>query len=276
MQDFEVQAVLHFAAHAYVGESVTSPRKYFENNVVNSLTLLNAMLDAGVRFMVFSSSCATYGNPQRLPIAEDHVQNPVNPYGESKLCIEKILRWYGDAYDIRSVTLRYFNAAGADSSGELGESHSPETHLIPLAIAAAQRTIPYLTIFGADYETPDGTAVRDYVHVDDLADAHVKAVSRLFGGSRSVSVNLGTGRGYSVRDVIATVARAAGRPVPVRAAPRRAGDPAILVAASERAKAVLGWTPQMSELETIVETAWNWHFAQLPQVSAPGSVRSGV
>jgi UDP-arabinose 4-epimerase len=269
MLEFDVQAVLHFAAHAYVGESMTAPRKYFHNNVVNSLSLLDAMLDAGVRRIVFSSSCATYGNPQLLPIGEEHIQIPVNPYGETKLCVEKALRWYEEAYGLRSVTLRYFNAAGADPEGEIGECHDPETHLIPLAIAAAQGTIPHLTIFGSDYATPDGTPVRDYVHVSDLASAHVKAVDRLFEGSRSLRLNLGTGQGYSVREVISAVAQAAKRPVPIKAAPRRSGDPASLIAGAGHAKAALGWTPQLSEIGTIVDTAWHWHVQQLAQVGTP-------
>lgn len=259
LEKFDIQAVLHFAASAYVGESVSHPRKYFQNNLVNSLALLDTMVDVGVSTLVFSSSCATYGVPTELPIAEDHPQDPINPYGASKRFVEDVLRWYGEAYGLRSATLRYFNAAGADPDGEIGESHDPETHLIPLVIAAAQGTIPHVQIFGTDYDTRDGTAVRDYVHVSDLADAHVRAMNALIDGASSMRLNLGTGRGHSIREVIAAVTKVSGRPIPVREAPRRAGDPAALVAAPGRAAAVLGWKPEHSSLSTIVETAWRWH-----------------
>jgi UDP-arabinose 4-epimerase len=255
----KMDAVVHFAANALVGESMTNPAKYFQNNTVGSLNLLNAMHEAGVGTIVFSSTCATYGNPVRVPIDETHPQAPVNPYGDSKLMVEKMLRWYGDSYGLRWMALRYFNAAGAAPDGEIGEDHDPESHLIPLVIGAALGTRPPVKIFGTDYPTPDGTAVRDYVHVMDLADAHVRAIDRLRAGTASQAINLGTGRGHSVREVVDTVARAGGRPVPAIEAPRRAGDPPELVAAPTLARDVLGWTCQYPGIETIVRHAWAWH-----------------
>src|SRR5262244_2197149 len=263
LKRFKVQGVIHFAAHAYVGESVQHPRKYFDNNVSKTLTLLDTLLDADIDKFVFSSSCATYGIPQHLPITEDHPQAPINPYGATKLFVEQILHWYERAYRMRHVSLRYFNAAGADPDGELGEDHTPETHLIPLVIAAAQGVNAAVEIFGTDYDTDDGTAVRDYVHVCDLAAAHVRAVDHLLAGEPSISVNLGTGRGYSIRDVITAVEAVGGSPVPVIHCARRAGDPAALVADPRRAQATLHWVPQMSDLHTIVRTAWDWHGKQL-------------
>jgi UDP-arabinose 4-epimerase len=259
VQEFDIQAVVHFAAHAYVGESVQNPRKYFQNNVSGTLAFIDSLLDNGVDKIVFSSSCATYGIPDQLPIKEDHPQQPINPYGASKLMIENVLRWYNSAYGLRSTILRYFNAAGADPEGEIGEHHSPETHLIPLVIAAAQGKIPEVEIFGTDYNTKDGTAVRDYIHVMDLAEAHVRAVSRLLLGGTGDQLNLGTGRGHSIREVISAVEAVSGRSVPYREEPRRAGDPTALVADPTRAEAVLGWRPRLSELRSIVETAWRWH-----------------
>lgn len=253
----QVTAVVHFAAYAYVGESVIHPRKYFSNNVVGTLNLLNAMLDTGVRDIVFSSTCATYGNPVRVPIDEKHPQSPVNPYGESKLAIERVLHWYAGAYQLRFAALRYFNAAGADPDGELGEDHDPETHLIPLALEAALGG-KGLEIYGTDYATPDGTAVRDYIHVQDLAEAHVAALDRLRRGSTELFVNLGTGRGHSVREVIAAVEKVSGRKVPAREVGRRAGDPAELVADPRLAAELLGWKARIPGIETIVEHAWRW------------------
>src|SRR3954452_13206648 len=255
----KIDVVVHFAANALVGESMTNPAKYFQNNTVGSLNLLNAMHDAGVETIVFSSTCATYGDPVRVPIDESHPQAPVNPYGESKLMVEKILRWYGDAYDLRWMALRYFNAAGADPDGEIGEDHDPESHLIPLVIGAAQGVRPPVKIFGTDYPTPDGTAVRDYIHVMDLADAHLRALNRLAAGTPSQAINLGTGRGHSVREVVDAVTRVSGGTVPAVEPPRRAGDPPDLVAAPARAREVLGWTCRYPELETIVRHAWAWH-----------------
>ena len=256
--------MIHFAAYAYVGESVTNPRKYFGNNVTGTLSLLDAMLDAGVRDVVFSSTCATYGEPVRVPIAEDHPQNPVNPYGETKLAVEKMLHWYGQAYGLRYAALRYFNAAGADPDGELGEEHDPETHLIPLAIDAALRPTAQLKVFGTDYPTPDGTAIRDYIHVVDLADAHLRALAKLREGSPALRLNLGTGQGHSVREVVAAVEKVTGRAVRLQETGRRAGDPPALVADAREAAATLGWKPRYAELETIVEHAVRWRERRLP------------
>jgi len=256
---FRICATIHFAAHAYVAESVEQPRRYFENNVSKTLVLLDALLDAGVHKIVFSSSCATYGVPRGLPIAEDHPQSPISPYGASKLFVENVLNWYERAYGLRYMNLRYFNAAGADPDGEIGEDHTPETHLIPLVIAAAQRKIPFLELFGTDYDTPDGTAVRDYVHVCDLASAHVKALDHLLAEGASACVNLGTGRGHSIRDVISAVETISRRRVPVSEGPRRPGDPPALIANPQLGQALLGWRPGKSDLLTIVRTAWDWH-----------------
>ncbi|HVS88641.1 MAG TPA: UDP-glucose 4-epimerase GalE [Candidatus Acidoferrum sp.] len=256
IEQYRIEAVIHFAAHAYVGESVADPRKYFQNNVVNTLNLLGVMLDLGVKYIVYSSTCATYGVPEKLPISEEHSQRPVNPYGESKLFIERVLHWYEKAYGLRWVALRYFNAAGA--SGQLGECHDPETHLIPLAIDAALTRFP-LSVFGTDYPTEDGTAVRDYIHVDDLASAHIAALEYLIKKGTSRAFNLGTGQGHSVREVLQTVERVSKMAVPYRAAARRPGDPAVLVADSRAAKELLSWTPQRSSLREIVESAWLWH-----------------
>lgn len=257
LEEHQVSAVIHFAAYTYVGESVTNPRKYFHNNIVNTLNLLDAMVDAGVRDIVFSSTCATYGEPVRVPIDEQHPQNPVNPYGESKLAVEKMLRWYAGAYGLRYAALRYFNAAGADPDGELGEDHAPETHLIPLAIEAALGG-PELSIFGTDYPTPDGSAIRDYIHVSDLADAHLLALRKLQAGAPQLQLNLGTGRGHSVREVVNAVERVSGRKVPARLVDRRAGDPPALVADARQAAELLGWKPQYPDLATIVEHAFRW------------------
>jgi len=255
------EAVIHFAASAYVGESMTNPRKYFHNNTANTLQLLDIMLDHDVRRFVFSSTCATYGVPQRVPIDEAHPQAPVNPYGESKLFVERILHWYGEAYGLTSVALRYFNASGADPEGEIGEDHDPETHLIPLVIGAAMGTRPPVGVFGTDYPTPDGTAIRDYIHVMDLADAHARALDYLVKGGERTAINLGTGSGHSVRAVIETVERVSGRQVPRKDSPRRAGDPPELVADARKAKQVLGWSARYTDLAEIVEHAWKWHTA---------------
>jgi UDP-glucose-4-epimerase GalE len=254
-----VGAVMHFAAFAYVGESMTKPQLYFHNNVGNTLTLLDAMLEAEVRRIVFSSTCATYGIPEKVPMDEATPQRPINPYGETKLMMERALYWYGAAYGIRSVALRYFNAAGADPDGETGEAHDPETHLIPLILDAALGRRPDVQVFGTDYETRDGTAIRDYIHVTDLADAHVKAVQYLERGGETTAINLGTGEGHTVKEVIDAVERVTGRKVPRREVERRAGDPPSLVADAARAGAVLSWRPRMSDLDSIVGTAWNWH-----------------
>jgi len=255
---YEISAVIHFAAFAYVGESMKRPELYFDNNVTKSLVLLDAVAEAGVHHVVFSSSCAIYGAPARMPITEDTLQLPVNPYGETKLIVERALRWYGVAHDISWTALRYFNAAGADLDGELGEVHSPETHLIPLVLDSAlgRRTVE---VYGDDYPTPDGTCVRDYIHVSDLAEAHVRALDYLMKGGMSIALNLGTGDGHSVRQVIDVVEQVTSRKVPHRVAPRRAGDPAVLVADPSLAGKVLAWHPQHSRLESIVGSAWKWH-----------------
>lgn len=257
--EHECEAVLHFAALAYVGESVTDPRRYFENNVGGTLELLGAMQDCGVAHIVFSSTCATYGEPQTDVLAEDHPQAPINPYGDTKLYIERALRWYSEAYGLRYMALRYFNAAGADPEGEIGEAHDPETHLIPIIIEAARGIRSHVSIFGTDYPTPDGTAIRDYVHVMDLADAHVLALRHLVDGGACGALNLGTENGSSVREVIAAVERVSGQPIEVREAARRAGDPPRLVADARRARDLLGWEPRYADLDVVVETAWRWH-----------------
>ena len=259
LAEHRVAAVMHFAAYAYVGESVGNPALYYRNNLSGSLSLLEAMRETGVGEIVFSSTCAIYGTPDAVPIRETAPQNPVNPYGETKRAIERALHWYGQAYAIRSAALRYFNAAGADGEGEIGEDHEPETHLIPLVLEAALGRRPAIEVFGTDYPTPDGTAIRDYIHVDDLADAHLRALERLRSGGASIALNLGTGQGHSVREVIATAAAVSGRKIEVRDAPRRPGDPPALVADPSLAAQALGWRASRSSLETIIRTAFAWH-----------------
>jgi UDP-arabinose 4-epimerase len=259
MRAHRAEAVMHFAASAYVGASNVDPRAYYTNNVVNGLNLLDAMLDEGVTRLVFSSSCATYGHQHTPLLAEDHPQLPVNPYGETKLALERAIRWYGAAYGLRAVTLRYFNAAGADADGEIGETHDPEPHIIPIVLRAAAGELPQVDVFGDDYPTPDGTAVRDYVHVTDLADAHVRALAHLEGGGESVELNLGSERGFSVRELVAAASRIAGREMPVRISPRRRGDPPRLVADGAAARRLLGWTPHASTLDAMLGSAWRWH-----------------
>lgn len=253
-----IDAVMHFAACAYVGESVEYPRKYFYNNVESALTLLNTALDSGIDNFVFSSSCAVYGVPDKIPIAEDTPRQPINPYGISKLFVENALESYERAYGLRYANLRYFNAAGADESGKIGEVHDPETHIIPLALAAAAGTSPELQIYGTDYKTPDGTCIRDYVHVNDLAEAHVLALQLLMTGTRRLALNLGTGEGHSVKHLLTTIEEVTGKRVPYRATSRRPGDAPILVADPSRAQSLLSWTAQRS-LRQIIETAWNWY-----------------
>jgi UDP-glucose-4-epimerase GalE len=250
-------AVMHFAAHAYVGESVERPRKYFRNNVEAGLALLNATIDSGIRTFVFSSSCAVYGTPKKIPVAEDEPRQPINPYGVSKLFFEHALEAYERAYGLRSVRLRYFNAAGADDGGDLGELHDPETHLIPLALAAAAGVGPELEVFGVDYPTADGTCIRDYIHVNDLAEAHVSALQYLVNGGASVSLNLGTGRGSSIREIMTAIRTATGYQVPWRAAQPRPGDPPVLIADPTNAERTLGWTASRT-VEEMVMTAWKW------------------
>jgi UDP-glucose 4-epimerase len=258
-RQYAIDGVLHFAGKALVGESAVVPEAYYETNFIGGLNLLNAMKDAGVQYLIFSSTCATYGVPVKVPITEDHPQNPINPYGDSKLAFEHALRWFHEAHGLEYLSLRYFNAAGADAAGEFGEDHDPETHLIPSVLAAAAGRRPDVQIFGTDYPTPDGTCLRDYIHVADLARAHVLGLQGLMEGRvQSQAVNLGAGFGYSVREVIETVRRVTGRSFTVREVERRVGDPPELVAAVDRGKQILGWSAVESDLENIVRTAWNW------------------
>ncbi len=258
LKDFNVDTVVHFAAYAYVGESVTDPSKYYQNNVASTLNLLDAMRAAGVGKFVFSSSCATYGDPEYVPMDEAHPQNPINPYGETKFMCERILQAYDAAYSMRFVSLRYFNAAGADPGGRIGESHNPETHLLPLILQAARGKRDSVSIFGTDYGTPDGTCIRDYIHISDLAQAHSLAIDHLRRDGKSRFYNLGTETGHSVREVINLCSKVSGKPIPVVEAPRRSGDPPRLVASAARAKAELGWAPRFTDLEETIRTAWNW------------------
>lgn len=254
-----IAAVLHFAAYAYVGESVLAPAKYYRNNVVGTLTLLEAMQAAGVSALVFSSTCATYGEPRVLPIPEEHPQAPINPYGRSKWMVEQILNDFAAAYGLRSVQFRYFNAAGADPQGRLGEDHDPETHLIPLLLLTALGKRESVSLFGTDYPTADGTCIRDYIHVSDLAMAHVLGLEYLLKGGATTVVNLGNGNGFSVREVIEAARLVTQRSIPVIESARRPGDPPILVGSSDRARQLLGWQPQYCDLGTIIEHAWRWH-----------------
>lgn len=256
---FKVDAVMHFASFINVGESVLEPAKYYENNVINTLNLLNVMKEFEVGRFIFSSTAALYGVPKEIPIPETHHKSPINPYGQTKLIIEKALADYERAYGLRHVSLRYFNAAGADASALIGEHHVPETHLIPLAISTAMGLRPSLSVYGADYPTPDGTCLRDYIHVTDLADAHMLALGHLLDGGRSDAFNLGNGNGFSVREVIASVQLVSGRRLAVIEAPRRAGDPPVLVGSSAKIKAQLGWSPKFDSLDDIVSSAWLWH-----------------
>ena len=258
VRDHGIEAAILFAAHAYVGESTEFPAKYYRNNVCGSIAFLDALLAAGVRHLVFSSSCSIYGDQGGLPIREDQPRNPLSPYAETKLFLENVLLWYERAHSLRAICLRYFNAAGADPEGELGEWHDPETHLIPLTIRAAMGG-PALRIFGDDYPTPDGTAVRDYIHVSDLADAHVRALRYLTDGGPSAQFNCGTGTGHSVRQVIHMVEEVSGNRVRCEFAPRRTGDASSLVADAGRIGDALNWTPRHSSLHTICDTAWRWY-----------------
>jgi len=255
---YKIDAVIHFAAFAYVGESVSSPKKYYHNNVVNTLNLLDTMIDNNVKNIVFSSTCATYGDPQYMPLDEKHPQNPINPYGQTKLMVEKIMKDYDKAYGLKFVALRYFNAAGGDAEGQLGESHDPETHLIPLVLKAIKGEIPQITVFGTDYDTEDGTCVRDYVHVEDLANAHMLAVEKLLAGGVSYCINLGTGIGTSVKEIIDASEMVTGKKVPLTYGERREGDPPKLYAANQKAKEVLGWEPKYTKIQDIIKTAWTW------------------
>lgn len=252
-------AIMHFAAFTYVGESVSDPQKYYRNNVGGALTLFEEAVAAGIDAVVFSSTAAVYGIPSAVPIPESSATLPINPYGRSKLMMEEILRDFDHAYGLRSVCLRYFNAAGADPDSEIGEDHRPETHLIPRTLMAVTGEVPHLDLFGTDYDTPDGTPIRDYIHVTDLAAAHVRALRHLLEGNASDRFNLGTGRGFSVKEILAAVERVTGKPVPVRVAPRRAGDPPCLVADPSRARQALGLETPHSDLDTVIRSAWRWH-----------------
>lgn len=256
---YDFDAVFHFAAYAYVGESVENPEKYYFNNVSNTLNLLHAMKEHGVNKIIFSSTCATYGEPERVPITEDMPQNPINPYGATKLMVERIFKDYNRAYGLQFVVLRYFNAAGADHDGEIGESHDPETHIIPLVLDAASGLRPDVKVFGTDYDTPDGSCVRDYIHVTDLASAHLLALHHLESGGKSDFFNLGNEKGTSVLEVVESVKRVTGKNFTATIAPRRPGDPAKLVGSSRKAQEVLGWKPEYVDIDTIVSHAWKWH-----------------
>lgn len=255
----KIDAVIDFAAYSLVGESMTEPLKYFNNNVGGTITLLEAMKDYNVKYIVFSSTAATYGEPDAVPISENSKTVPTNAYGESKLLVEKILRWCDHAYGIKYTTLRYFNAAGAHISGKIGEDHSPESHLIPIILDVALGNRDKIMMYGDDYDTKDGTCIRDYIHVSDLASAHSLALKRLRNGGESRIYNLGNGTGFSVKEVVEIARKVTGHPIPAEVAPRRAGDPAILIASSNKAIEELGWKPKYNTIDTVIETAWNWH-----------------
>jgi len=261
MNEAPCEAVIHFAAYIAVGESMRIPEVYFQNNVAGSLSLLTAMVRTGIKRLVFSSTAAVYGMPERLPIVETEPYAPLSAYGESKVMVEKLLHWFDQIHGLRSICLRYFNAAGADPAGRAGESHEPETHLIPLLFRAIRTSVP-VTLFGNDYATPDGTCIRDYIHVTDLARAHILAVEALSAGAVSGKFNAGTGRGFSVREVLRTVEDVTGSAVPYEIGPRREGDPPLLVADSGNLQRDLGWNPQYSDIRTIVETAWRWEIGE--------------
>lgn len=258
-QQEKIDAVIHFAAYSLVGESVTNPLKYYDNNLYGTKVLLEAMVKNNVGKIVFSSTAATYGEPENIPILETDRACPTNPYGETKLAMEKMFKWTAEAHGLRYVSLRYFNACGADESGIIGEAHNPESHLIPLILQVPNGKRETISIYGTDYDTPDGTCIRDYIHVTDLAQAHILAVQYLNNGGKSDIFNLGNGVGYSVREVIETARKVTGHPIPATETSRRAGDPARLVASSEKAKSVLGWKPVHDSLEEIIASAWNWH-----------------
>ena len=255
----EIDSIIHFAANSLVGESMKNPAKYYHNNVYGTLCLLEKMVEYGVHKIVFSSTAATYGEPENVPIDEYDRTLPTNAYGETKLAMEKMMKWFDIAHGVKYISLRYFNAAGAHASGKIGEAHDPETHLIPIVLEAALGKRPHISVFGEDYATEDGTCIRDYIHVSDLADAHVLAVDSLRKGSESAIYNLGSSNGFSVKQVIDVAREVTGREIPVVVEPRRAGDPAVLIASSERARKELGWNPERSVLDKIIESAWEWH-----------------
>ncbi|MCF6093272.1 UDP-glucose 4-epimerase GalE [Microaerobacter geothermalis] len=259
VNDHQITSVIHFAAKSLVGESMKSPDLYFINNVGKSVQFFSTLVSCGVKHIVFSSTAAVYGIPETIPIPEGTLPNPINPYGESKLMVEKTLRWMEEAYDVKWCALRYFNAAGADLNGDLGEDHFPETHLIPLVLKTALGQRDEIQIYGTDYETPDGTCIRDYIHVLDLAEAHIRVLEGLKNGLKSGAYNVGTGHGYSVREVIQLAQKIVGKEIKVREAARREGDPAVLVAKVDKIQEQVGWKPRYSDLETIISTAWKWH-----------------
>ena len=259
MKNEKVDAVIHFAAFSLVGESVVNPLKYYENNLYGTKVLLEAMIENGVNKIVFSSTAATYGEPENIPILESDRTCPTNPYGETKLAMEKMIAWAAKAHNLRCVSLRYFNACGAHKSGEIGEAHNPESHLIPLVLQVPNGKREFVSIYGTDYDTPDGTCIRDYIHVTDLAKAHILAVEYLMNGGESDIFNLGNGIGYSVKEVIETARKVTGLPIMAKEEARRAGDPARLVASGQKAKDILGWEPEIKDLSDIIESAWKWH-----------------
>lgn len=258
-QQEKIDAVIHFAAYSLVGESVANPLKYYGNNLYGTKILLEAMVKNNIDKIVFSSTAATYGEPENIPVLESDRTCPTNPYGETKLAVEKMFKWVAEAHGLRYVSMRYFNACGADENGIIGEAHNPESHLIPIILQVPNGKRETISIYGTDYDTPDGTCIRDYIHVTDLAQAHILAVKYLYNGGKSDIFNLGNGVGYSVREVIETARKVTGRPIPVTETSRRAGDPARLVASSEKAKRILGWKPVHNCLEEIIASAWNWH-----------------
>jgi UDP-glucose 4-epimerase len=259
LEQHKIEAVMHFAAYAYVGESVEDPVKYYENNLRNTIQLLHAVLDNNIKYFVFSSTCATYGYPRKTPIDEDHPLNPINPYGRTKRMIEEMLQDYQNAYGLKYMSLRYFNAAGADPDGEVGEDHNPETHLIPLVLDAAIGKRKDIKVFGTDYETPDGTCIRDYIHVTDLAQAHILALQRLLDSANSGTYNLGNGQGFSVLEIIERARKITGKNITVENSDRRPGDPPVLIASNEKAVKELGWRPQYADIDDIIGSAWRWH-----------------
>ena len=255
----KIDSVIHFAANSLVGESMTDPLKYYDNNLYGTMVLLKSMVKNGINKIVFSSTAATYGEPENIPILESDLKEPTNTYGETKLAMEKMIKWVSMAHDLRFVSLRYFNACGAHKSGKIGEAHKPETHLIPLILQVPNGRRGHINIFGDDYDTPDGTCIRDYIHVTDLAQAHILAVEYLQKGGENNIFNLGNGVGFSVKEVVETARKVTGHPIPAVISPRRAGDPARLVASCEKAKQILGWNPLYTELDEIIDSAWNWH-----------------
>lgn len=255
----KIDGVIHFAANSQVGESMTNPLKYYDNNLYGTMVLLKSMVEHNVDKIVFSSTAATYGEPERIPILENDKTEPTNTYGETKLSMEKMMKWTGKAHNLRYVALRYFNACGAHKSGKIGEAHNPETHLIPLILQVPLNQRKYISVFGNDYDTKDGTCVRDYIHVTDLAQAHILALEYLSNGNESNVFNLGNGVGFTVNEIIETARNVTGHSIPAKMEPRRAGDPSQLIASSEKAKTVLGWKPEFTDINSIIETAWNWH-----------------